>query len=287
MDRRTFMGGAGAVALTVPHVSTPSQGAALPLNPDDPNDRLYMLRKLAYAVDDSITFWWMRSTRLGLVDSAFTPLWAQIAGMYFWTRDLPEGSAFEAQALIFAFALDLETGKEISDIQNPYTGELIRIKTFGGADPIRSVFQAPFDKAPDAEPSPPGYMMSRGGTVQPVMIEGDDVWIRRDNIFRLEPDAGTANPLMQVNDWNTYHGSLKDINDPDIASAPATWTFNDINTWPGWMNMSGRSGNYVSRGAGRKVFDINDMPSDWLQLMARHHPGVLKDPKGRFDPAWQ
>jgi len=287
MDRRTLLGAVGTAALAVPFVSSQSPGAAVTFDPGDPQDRLYILRKLAYAMDDSVTFWWMRSTRLGLMDSAFTPLWAQIAGMFFWTRDLPEGNAFEAQALIFAFAVDFETGQEISEIRNPYTGQMIRIKTFGGTEPIRSIFQAPSDKASDARPSPPGYAMTRGETVQPVMIEGDDVWVRSDNIFRLEPDAGTDNPLMQVNDWNTYHGSLKDIADPDIASAPATWTFNDINTWPGWMNMGTRSGNYVSRGAGRKVFDIKDMPSDWRQLMAQHHPDILKDPKAGFDQSWQ
>ena len=96
----------------------------------------------------------------------------------------------------------------------------------------------------------------------------------------MAPDTPEAGKLFQINDHSTYHGSLRDVADPDVKNAPATWSFNDLNTWPAWMEMGDNPGNYFSRGFGRKVFAIEDMPSTWHRFATDRFPEVMKDPRG-------
>jgi hypothetical protein len=89
--------------------------------------------------------------------------------------------------------------------------------------------------------------------------------------------SGYAQPV-EVNDLTTYFGSLRDIVNPKIASAPAAQVFSDINTWPGWLEMGDQPGNYYSRAYGEKVFSYNAMPKLWRDLMAQEYPEIAKDP---------
>ena len=279
MDRRTILGmlGAAAAGPFVPRLA----GAEASLDVNNPDHVLLILRKLAHSLGDKPIFWWIRTIRYGLVDSAFTPMWGQNGGAIFLTRESDEKNAYEASVVIINFLIDPDTGQQIRKFTTPYTKQALALQTFGGTEPIHVTYRRPGSEAPARQSAPPGYKMTASRLpVGPALIEGDDVWVRSDNVFRMEPTSPDKGRLMQVNDWSTYHGSVQDVANPDIKSAPATWAFNDINTWPGWMGMEDRPGNYVARGVGRKVFSINDMPESWRQLMAENHPDILDDPLG-------
>lgn len=280
MDRRTFLGMMGAAGLP-PFTLAADAHAALDLNVANPNDVLLILRKLAHSVGDEPVFWWIRTTRHGLVDSAFTPLWGQNGGAIFATRDGEDKDSYEASVIVINFTIDPETGDPIETFTNPYTNKEMKLQSFGGIDPIHVTYRSGGGESGPEQASPPGFKVTASRLpVGPALIEGDDVWVRSDNVFRMEPTSPGSGRLVQINDWSTYHGSLKDVANSDIKSAPATWSFNDINTWPSWMGMENRPGNYVARGMGRKVFRIDDMPPSWRRLMAERHPDILKDPLG-------
>ena len=124
----------------------------------------------------------------------------------------------------------------------------------------------------------PGMTMSQYGDIGPAWIVGDDVWCRGDTGFRGEPTTSDGR-LVQVNDWSTYHGSIAEVADPDVKSANATQAFNDINTWPGWLNMGDQPDNYVSRGFGRKSWSMNGMPPEWSAIMRDRYPREFADPR--------
>lgn len=284
MDRRTFLGVLGAA--TAPSMALGSEVAmqmppAHALDQKNPDHILLILRKLAHSLGNEPIFWWIRTTRYGLVDSAFTPLWGQNGGAIFVTQDTDIDDTYEAAVIIINFNIDPQTGEPIDTFRNPYTNENMELQAFGGTDPIRVTYRSRGGESEARPAAPPGYKITASRLpVGPALIEADDVWVRSDNVFRMEPTSPDRGRLIQVNDWSTYHGSLKDVTNPDIASAPATWAFNDINTWPSWMNMEDRPGNYLARGMGRKVFAIRDMPASWRRLMALHHPDILDDPAG-------
>jgi len=242
---------------------------------------LLILRKLAHSLGNEPVFWWIRNIRYGLIDSAFTPLWGQNGGAIFVTSESEDEGAYNAAVLIINFPINPDTGQYIETFKNPYTDKEMELQAFGGTEPIRVTYRRPGSEPTPPPAAPPGYKFTASRLpVGPAHIEGDDVWIRSDNVFRMEPTTPGKGRLMQVNDWSTYHGSLQDVANRDIDSAPATWTFNDINTWPRWMGMEDRPGNYVARGFGRKVFSIDEMPESWRALMAEHHPDILDDPPG-------
>ena len=94
INRRTalgLIGAAGGLLATSNLVS-----AAAPANsaPDlgDQKQLFNAFRKLAYSMDGDVTWWWMRGTRFGVVDSVATPFWDMYVGSWFTTRDLDDGA---------------------------------------------------------------------------------------------------------------------------------------------------------------------------------------------------
>jgi hypothetical protein len=56
--------------------------------------------------------------------------------------------------------------------------------------------------------------------------------------------------------------------------------FNDVLTWPKWLQMGDQPGSFVSRCFGRKVYAYDQMPAIWRQLCQKALPDVAKDPLG-------
>ncbi len=278
MKRRTTLGVIGATAAS-PLLMAMGDSArgALTLDPTKPEDALLIYRKLAHTMDDSVTFAWLRTTRSGLVDSAFTHLWDVHVGAMFTAKDLDDSGAYETTTISIVFYTDPETGQFLETFKNPYTDQEAEIGYFPPNPGKRTISLEGGGPEPEA---PPGFTMKSGSPLGPAWIEGDDVWVQGDDWFRMEPEVEGEGSMFQVNDWSTYHGSLAQVADPDNLNPPSRWTFNDINTWPGWLGMEDRPGNYVSRGHGRKVFSIDDMPETWRRLMAERHPDIFADPAG-------
>ncbi len=275
MKRRTALGVIGATAVS-PYLMAMGDGptSALTLDASNPDDVLMIYRKLAHTMDDSVTYWWLKSTRYGLVDSKFTHMWDVHVGAMFTAQDR-EGGGYETTSISVVFYTHPETGKFMETFNNPYTGEEVEIGYFP-PNPGKRIYTV--DGSPDERDPPPGFMMVGKSPLGPAWIEGDDVWVQGDDWFRMEPKLDAEGNLFSVNDWSTYHGSLAQVADPDVKNAPATWTFRDINSWPPWMSMGDRPGNYFSRGYGRKVFSLADMPDPWRTLLSDRHPDIYSDP---------
>jgi len=70
----------------------------------------------------------------------------------------------------------------------------------------------------------------------------------------------------------------RDVADPDIANAPATWHFNDILSFPPWLGMDDRPGDFVSRGFGRTVSSFDEMPTKLRDFIKQRHPEIYENP---------
>lgn len=248
------------------------------LDPNSPEDLYTIFRKLNYTFDDRLVFWYIEAVRNGLVDSQFTPFWNMHVGFISSIKDLDE-NRYEVKTLRAIFYSDLGSGSLLETFDNPYTGEHVPVR-----QPQLRVATQTYNKAGiDSVRSPrPGMTMAEYGHIGPAWVIGDDVWCRGDTGFRAEP-TGDEGRLLQVNDWETFHGSIREVSDPDVKSANATLTFNDINTWPGWLNMDHHPGNYVSRGFGRKNWSMDGMPDRWKRFMRAQHPDEYGDPRARID----
>ncbi len=278
MKRRTALGVIGSAA-AAPCLMAMGDAppAARALDVANPDDVLTIYRKLAHTMDDSVTYWWLRTTRYGLVDSAFTHMWDVHVGAMLTAETVDDNGSYETTTISVVFYTDPQTGAFMETFKNPYTGEEVEIGYFP-PNPGKRLFTA--DGTPEERDAPPGFTMESESPLGPAWIEGGDVWVQGDDWFRMEPEQGSVGRPFSVNDWSTYHGALADVADLGVKNAPATWTFRDFNNWPPWLGMEDRPGNYVSRGHGRKVFSLADMPDTWRRLMADRHPDIYSDPAG-------
>jgi len=278
MKRRTALGLMAAAPFGATIGCADTGAPQLELNPADPDDLYLIHRKVNYTFDDQPVFWFIEAVRYGLVDSAFIPFWNMHVGFLFTVKSTGEYD-FETKQLSAIFYSDLESGELLETFSNPLTGAAVPVRQPGV---IRGGSR--FDKTHQVrEPSErPGVRMTRGTDIGPAWILGDDVWVHADTWVRAEP-TGDEGQLLQVNDWSTYHASLGEVADPSVASASATMNFNDINTFPGWLNMGDQPGNYVSRGHGRKLHSGEGMPPQWLRFMNDLYPKESQDLIGAIE----
>ena len=280
MKRRTALGLIGAAA-AAPLVRVPAARAQmLDLDPSNPDHTLIITRKLAHTMDDSIVYWWANLRRMAVVDKIATPLWNVHVAALLRTRDIDDSGAYEATAISMVFYTDLETGEYLESIRNPFTGREVEIGYFPA---IPSKRMAGTDESPEEGPGREGFRSIRIHPLGPAMIEGDDVWVRDDDIFRSEPESPEAGLPFRGNDWSTYHGSVADVANPEVPNAPATWHFNDILSYPPWLGMGDLPGDFVSRGFGRKVSSFDAMPVRWRELIRMRHPDIYEDPTGALN----
>lgn len=280
MDRRHILGLMGAAPFVAATLSPrPANAAANLLDPNDPDDLYTIHRKLSHSFDSRVVYWYIRAIRYGLVDSQFTPFWDMHVGFLSITEDAEGGHRTKNMSAIFY--TDLRTGKLLETFNNPYTGEKIPVRQ-PGLGRSSSLHNKQGRDGHRAER--PGVEVTEYNNIGPAWVIGDDVWCRGDTGFRAVPTTDEGS-LLQINDWTTYHGSISEVSDKDVTSAAATETFNDINTWPAWLNMTDYPGNYVSRGFGRKSWSTDGMPPEWSAIMRDQYPKEFSDPRAYIEGA--
>lgn len=255
--RRILLGGLAAVLAGGEAGAAPAPGRGL------------IYRKLLYAADQRIGFSWLKGTRYGVVDTDPIPLWDMHIGEIFKVRDLPGGD-YEVATYQTAFYTDLETGRFLTRFANPLTGQTNTV-VYRPPVATRTVLGAHGPRPAEASPT-------RRERIGPVEIVGDQVSVRSDTAVRIAGAGPNPGRGTRINDLTTWFGSLREISDPKIPMPLSGHMFSDINTWPAWMEMGDRPGDYYSRCLGRKVARIEDMPQTWRDLMADRFPAIWRDP---------
>ena len=277
MNRRESLAILGASAIgasTHPSFAKQHKVAVPPtLNTTDPAQLAMIQRKLAWSMDDSIGYWWLKGMRYGALPPTYTPFWNMLIGTIFKVRDI-DADTYAVTTITTTFYTNLTTGALLESFNNPVTGKVNKI-SYAPPRPAEQHFNAQGEIHEGA--SPPGVTMTRNTAPGPAWVEGDDVWIRSDMALRAVP-ADPTKRAFQVEDLSTYFGSLRDVADPMRKAIPAGQVFTDLLNYPGWLEMGDRNGHYFSRCFGRKVFSAKAMPAQWQQLMSQRYPDLLRDP---------
>ncbi|MFC7291759.1 twin-arginine translocation signal domain-containing protein [Hirschia litorea] len=281
MDRRSALKLLGATAASMSAGAlggcATTQPMHTPFDVNNPEDLHLMHRKLAYTLDDRLVYWNIDAVRMGFRDGQLTPFWNMHVGLIYKIEDISQ-FRYRVNYFMKIFYSDLKTGKLLETFDNPYTGEtrevmqpkLVKSKSVFG---LRGI-ERPESKDGDESKNGPSV---RHDEIGPAKVIGDDVWLNSDSVFRAETPNRFGH-LVQVNDWSTYHGSMRQISDPNVMSAPATHTFNDLNTFNhDWVGMKGVDAWSISRGFGRKSHNVDGMPEAWKAFMAKNHSDILSD----------
>lgn len=243
------------------------------LDPADKKDQALIYRKLAWATDDRLGFWWMRGTRYGIVENSLTPFWEMHVGTFFKVRDVSPDE-YEVTSLSIGFYTDPKTGEFIKKLINPLTGKEVEIVYYPPNPPKPTKLR--YNQSGRADIPPPATGATDIGTTGPAWIEGDHVWVRGDH-STSHPATATAR-ATKINDLPTYFGSLKDVADPAVKMPLAGQMFSDINNWSGYLGMEDRPGTWYSRNIAFKVATYGEMPEIWRKLLQQEHPDIAKDP---------
>ncbi len=275
MKRRTVISGLTASIAAPALIGLKSaQALAIKLDPTNPHDVHLIHRKLAYSMSADPSFMWLKATRYGVVDSKAIPFWDMHMGQAYTTKTL-EKDDYEVTLWSAIFYTDVKTGKLLERFANPVTGKQVDVRYATPRVTKRLYTMQGEEREPINRPE---MNITRSTDVGPAWIENDLVWVRGDTSTRMDPkEAGKAR-MSQVNDWSTYSGSLKGVADSKNVNPRSNWIFNDINTWPAWLEMGDQPGNYISRGLGQKEFAFKDMPAVWREMLAAQYPDYAKDP---------
>jgi len=281
MNRRQTLGLLGASAFSLSSLTLTGCDTAnttrLNFDPNNPEDLHTMHRKLAYTLDERLVYWNIDALRMGFKDGVLTPFWNMHVGIIYRLDNIQDFK-YRVNYIMKIFYSDLKTGELLQRFDNPYTGEAREVsqpKLFKSVNihGLTGIERMP-SSAPKAENAGLSY---RNDEIGPAKIIGDDIWLNADMIFRSET-PNRASRLIQVNDWSTYHGSMNDLTNPYLTSAPATHTFNDLNSFNHpWIGMEGIQAWSISRGFGRKSHSVHTMPEAWKMFTADTHPELLTD----------
>jgi hypothetical protein len=231
-------------------------------------------RKLAYSMDSSLTFSWLRGVRYAAVDNVLRPLWTMHLGTMFRTHDLANG--YRVTAATATFYTDLDTGRLLKTIKHPITDKTIDVRYFPPT-PQTMIYGRSGPPTPDHGPL---ATLENHVDTGPAWIDGETISVLGDHLAYSREGAPTP---IRVNDLSTFVGLAKDVADPNMPNPPSTMIFNDLNTWPPWLQMGDAPGAYFSRAWGRKAFSYAAMPGVWLALMRSEYPAIAADPAAALE----
>jgi hypothetical protein len=234
---------------------------------------LRQYRKLRFALHEDVLFWWIRGTKLGVVDSLVTPLYHMEIASIFRCRN-GAGGEFSVTSLELVYNTDIASGALLTQWRNPYTSQVIDTRAPQPIGPVTVQYTA---AGPQLPTSLPGATLKHEHRWAFRDGAGDMQLLQDESFSVVTPTAGGAHEF-KVSDLSTYQASRRDLDNPRLQSAPATVSFNAVSNWQRWMSMGDRPGSLLSRGVGQKARRLQDCPRPFLDLLARQHPDILRDP---------
>jgi len=263
---QTALIGAGALAAgSLAACSEP----AMSFDRNSPEQRLLALAKLRGSAKKEPVIWWLDGTLYGVVDQVPTPMW-HMETVSFASWEKTESGEYLMSHRELSLRKDFDTGELLEEIENPYTGELLKSEH-------KPFIPAPLLLSANAARLPEGVNMPATfiHDIQVPTIAGNDIWIGEDMYAEIPAFAPGAKP-WRANDINTYHGALDQVLDPGVTSADATMVYQGMYSWRPWLNMGDIEGQHVARMAGKKLRSIDDIPESYLNSAALIDPEFVE-----------
>lgn len=275
--------GAGAVAGTVPGVSGDALGnEAVALSPQA---LLQAYIRLRGSLDGSITAGWLDSLRYVIVDGVAHPFCRVIAGAL--SRYERKGEAmYEATTLEVTHYCDFQTGEPLETLTVPVTNRVVKVPPFR-IGPAKVRFAVRLDEREAFSPkvegkgsenfAPLGEVRLRRAITDPRRT-GGQLHVRHEEIGGVEPKAPGIQPIS-YREWTIWRGPAEVALDPRASYCPSELSYTAMTSWRPWMQMGDLKGHTLDSGRGGKARQFASLPANYLELTARRHPDVVRDPE--------
>lgn len=188
------------------------------------------------------------------------------------------------------FYRDLETGKIIDAMENPYTGETVKVVPIAN-DPFNFTVSEYARSAPKY-----GGLNTEDAQKIPFLLKwqemGDIVLMSRDiHLFypsALRPNKWpreTPGPMTRVTEAFNYSIDRKQLGDPDNTSISFTGTWNRVTPWLPWMLMDQAPGHclYICDQGAWDHWDY--IPQDIIDAATALDPKYLSAPTKDYGPS--
>lgn len=267
--------GLAASAAVLPGVS--ARAARRTLDPANPADAVQIYRKLRYRTDSGLLFSWIKGPYMAAVDGDLVPLYAINLGSIQRVTVNPDGG-FDLIDLEISFRVDVDTGKRLTTLRNPFTGDTVRV---GGRGPVPTHVKVGPDNEvhiPDVPDAPRYEHVHHPAT--PLTLGRDEIGIRDRSHARVTAPDGFVSYLNEV---STITAPRAQVLDPATTNVLSRVQSNDVRSWQPWLNMGDRKGTLNLFANGGKVARFADLPADWLALLEEFYPAVAADPIAVLD----
>ena len=242
---------------------------------------------------ESTHFGWIEGIVMGVAPGG--PL-KNICGFRGWgcNRLLPyEGEEYGFRRVLreVVFYTDLETGEILEEMENPYTGELVKVVPVAN-DPFNAIFRESWPDAPtygglntevrEKRPFLLNWNLIGGKLMMEVHVHlyypnalDPEVWVRE-----------SAGPMNRVTENFIYSMSMDDLQNPDLTTIPSTGAWSRVTPWLPWMLMGQAPGHILYNCMFADVKSMEDMPDQKIvEYAAKHYPQFLDAPDTWEEPS--
>lgn len=189
------------------------------------------------------------------------------------------------------FYTDLETGEILEEMENPYTGETVKVVPVAN-DPFNAVFRDTWPEAPSygglntekREPRPfiLNWNIIGGKLMMEISVHlyypnalDPKVWVRE-----------SSGPMNRVTETFIYSASLDDLQNPDLTTIPSTGAWGRVTPWLPWMLMGQAPGHCLYNCMFADVKGPEDMPDQRIvEHIAKNYPKFMDAPTEWEEPS--
>ncbi|MEQ9447256.1 MAG: DUF1838 family protein [Rhodospirillaceae bacterium] len=190
------------------------------------------------------------------------------------------------------FYTDLETGEILEEMENPFTGEKVRVVPVAN-DPFNRIIR----ESELSRPTFGGLNVDEKLEEKPFILNwkafGDRLMMERHiNLYypnALDPKKWvreSAGPMNQVTETYVMNMSLKDIQNPDLTTVDSTTVWGRHTPWLPWMLMGQAPGHCLYNVMAASMHSLEEAPDQRIiEYIAKNYTKFLDAPTEWEEPS--
>ena len=246
--------------------------------PDDPAQRSAIVRRMRHRTDTGMVFWWFRGRNYAQQGANLTPMCELIFGAM--AKVIPNADgAMDLVQYELGFRTAPDTGERAEKLRNPITGDMVDVP-FAPVGPSRVHYSA--DNVVQLPPQIGGSKFTVEHVPELFYRLGDQV------CFQTHTRAVSIVPGVTdrvLNDMSMICSPAREALNPGVKFASATAHGSDVTDYARWWKMPPGMGSQTLRSVGQKVRRFEDMPRDWIAMVAKADPAMAANPLSVLDRA--
>ncbi|WP_350284564.1 DUF1838 family protein [uncultured Croceitalea sp.] len=245
----------------------------------DPKDKLLIFEKIRGDLSGKLTFSYSEGRVFGIrtdkSDSlnVFGKEVFRYSGCGMKIMRLLDNGNVETKSKGWLLYRDPKTGEFLSEMTNPYTGEVVKVPPFRAG--IRGGIMTP--EGPEINANFTMESTAIGAPLDLVFTQiGDKMHITRHAFTKwFEKKSQTWRTEMTL---DTYDLDMKYLYDRSYTHIPADYHWTSQTSWLSLLKMTGTPGHMIWTSSGSTFFNKEDLPADFIAATEAKQPDVFSEP---------